>query len=77
MALFKKKIDSCPICDSGIERGRLMGHNLSHVKLAPDGKAGFAWVCKCGEEDGVWDQATGAAAALTQHMTRRHGLTFP
>lgn len=77
MALFKKKLDNCPICDRGIERGMLAAHNLSHAEAAPDGQGGFVWKCKCGEKDGVWDQPAGAAAGLTQHMTRRHGLVWP
>lgn len=77
MGLFKKKLDTCPICDGGVERGGLMAHNLSHAEPAPDGQPGFIWNCKCGERDGVWDQAAGAAAGLTQHMTQRHGLVWP
>lgn len=77
MGLSKKKVDTCPICDAGVDRGAMLAHNLSHASPASDGQGGFVWVCKCGEKDGVWDQSTGAAAALTQHMTRRHGIAWP
>lgn len=70
-------MDTCPICDAGIESGRLLVHNMNeHAIPTPDGR-GYVWQCSCGERDGVWDQTTGAAAGLTQHMTRRHGLTWP
>ena len=77
MGLINKKLDTCPICDAGVARGAMMSHNLTHATPSPDGQGGFVWICKCGEKDGVWDQAPGAAAGLTQHMTRRHGITWP
>lgn len=77
MVLFKKKLDTCPICDAGIERGGLARHNLGHAIPAPDAASGYVWRCSCGEEEGAWNQPTGAAAGLTQHMTVRHGLTYP
>jgi hypothetical protein len=76
MALFKKKLDTCPICDVGLERGALARHNMNEHAI-PDGRGGYLWHCSCGEQDGVWDRPMGAGAALTQHMTQRHGLTYP
>lgn len=77
MALLKKRLDTCPICDAGIERGSLARHNLKHAIATPNGASGYVWQCSCGEQDGAWDRPTGAAAGLTQHMTARHGLTYP
>jgi hypothetical protein len=77
MGLFSKSLDTCSVCDAGIERGKKPSHNVQHAIPAPDGGGGYAWECKCGERDGVWDQPMGAAAALTLHMQNRHGLRFP
>jgi len=46
----------------------MMPHNLFHVTPYPDSQGGFVWNCTCGEEDSVWDDATGAAAGLTQRI---------
>ncbi len=82
MALFKKKLNSkktdiCPICDSSVDRGDLFGHNLAHAEPLREDPTRFMWVCKCGKQDGVWDDPTGAAAGLTLHMTECHGLIWP
>jgi hypothetical protein len=42
MGLFKKKLETCPICDAGIERGGLLTHDLAHAAPAPVGKSGLA-----------------------------------
>ena len=78
MGLFGKRLDTCPICDAGIQRGSLAIHNMdSHAIPSPDGGGGYIWECACGERDGVWDQPEGAAAGLTQHMVgQRHGLNL-
>ncbi len=49
-------------------------HNLRHAIPATDGGTGFMWQCGCGESDGVWDEKPGAAAGLSDHMQRRHGI---
>jgi hypothetical protein len=74
MGLFSKKLDTCPICDAGIEPGHLASHNLSHAIPSPDGGGDYMWECSCGEKDGMWNQTMGAAAGLTLHMNQRHGL---
>lgn len=77
MGLFKKKLDTCIICDAGVERGEMLQHNLTHAEPAPDGGGDFIWRCACGEVDGAWDEPYGAAAGLTLHMTQRHGVVWP
>lgn len=53
----------------------MMLHNIDHAIPADDGGEGYMWRCTCGEFDGVWEQRHGAAAGLTIHMQRRHGIS--
>jgi hypothetical protein len=79
MGIFSKsKGVVCAVCEEELGRQpNMLSHNLDHVIPSPDGGPGFAWQCGCGEVDGVWDQRVGAAAGLTDHMRKRHGLLFP
>lgn len=76
MGMFNKPSTvPCPVCQEPLPASsNLMLHNLTHAVPTPDGGSGFIWSCGCGEQDGVWDTAAGAAAGLTQHMQRSHGF---
>ena len=76
MGFFSKKLQTCPICDAGIEEGGLARHNMSHAIPATDGGDGFMWKCSCGEQDGVWDKNYQASTGLTTHVMNRHGLSM-
>jgi hypothetical protein len=79
MGIFSKnKGVVCAVCKEELGRQpNMLLHNLNHVIPSPDGGSGFGWRCGCGEVDGVWDQQAGAAAGLTDHMQKRHGLLSP
>lgn len=83
MGLFGKKFHACPICGSPMESGvgPTMSHcEASHVRQIPPGhgeaSGQYTWECVCGPAGMKWPTTGGAAAGLTLHMQRRHGISF-
>jgi hypothetical protein len=77
MGLFKKKVIECPMCkyqfgSSGVD----VMHFTEHAFQADEGDYGYT--CSlCNETDGMWPNSIGAAAAITLHLSQRHGLQYP
>ena len=63
----------CPMCQEELAfKDNRFSHFAIHAIESSNGD--FSWKCPCGEADGYWPTEIGAAAGMTEHFARRHGI---
>ena len=50
-----------------------ISHYSAHAIKTDNGD--YGWSCPCGEKDGYWPSDMGAAAGMTDHFARAHGIS--